>query len=56
MEPKYSGTILSGALALSVGMLPDQFAGYALKVVSVLVLAIVAELGKRLVGKFWKVK
>lgn len=51
-----SGSIVSAVVTGFVAVIPPEVAGYAEKFLSVFVLAVVAELGRRLVSLLWKGK
>ncbi len=49
----FGGSLLTSMITAGVALLPDYAVNYAEKVLSVLVLAMVAEAGRRLVGSLW---
>lgn len=49
----FSGSLITTFVTASVALLPDYVLTYAGKVLSVFILAVVAELGRRLVGSIW---
>lgn len=51
-----SGSLLTTMSTALVALLPDETVSYAGKVISVFLLAVIAELGRRFVGKIWKAK
>lgn len=49
-----SASLLTSVITGSVAIIPAGVLGYAEKLVSVLVLAMAAEVGRRLIAIFWK--
>lgn len=49
-----SASILTSVVTGSIAIIPPGALGYAEKLVSVLVLAMVAEVGRRVIALFWK--
>lgn len=52
----YVGSGITSAITAGVALLPAEVLSYAEKLLSVFVLAVAAELGRRLVALLWKEK
>jgi|HubBroStandDraft_4_1064222.scaffolds.fasta_scaffold62718_3 hypothetical protein len=54
MQHDSNGTFRSSVIAGVISLLPPEAVSYMGKLITVFVLAVVAECGRRLVTKYWK--